>query len=61
MEDLEDSFKANEKAGLALLDLTAAYDTVGHCGLHLKLLRTIPDHQMVSFIMEMLTNHSFTP
>lgn len=59
-QDLEDSFQANEKAGFALLDLTAAYDTVWHCGLHLKLLRTIPHRHIVSFIMEMLANRSFT-
>ena len=41
------------------LDLTAAYDTVWHRGLHLKLLRTIPDRHMVRFIMEMLSNRSF--
>lgn len=42
-----------------LLDLTAAYDTVWLGGLHMKLLETIPDKYMVSFIMEMLSNHSF--
>ncbi|KAJ3582285.1 hypothetical protein NHX12_015656, partial [Muraenolepis orangiensis] len=36
-----------------------AYDTVWHRGLHLKLLRTIPDRHMVKFIMEMLSNRSF--
>ena len=59
-QDLEDSFQANAKAGVVLLDLTAAYDTVWHRGLHLKLLRTIPDRHMVNFIMEMLSNRSFT-
>ena len=59
-QDIEDSFQANEKAGVVLLDLTAAYDTVWHRGLHLKLLRTIPDRHMVKFIMEMLSNRSFT-
>ena len=41
------------------LDLTAAYDTVWRRGLHLKLLRIIPDRHMVGFIMEMLSNRSF--
>uniref|UniRef100_A0A3B1KFH3 Reverse transcriptase domain-containing protein n=1 Tax=Astyanax mexicanus TaxID=7994 RepID=A0A3B1KFH3_ASTMX len=41
------------------LDLTAAYDTVWLRGLHMKLLDTIPDKHMVSFIMEILSNHSF--
>ena len=43
----------------AFLDLTAAYDTVWHRGLHLKLLRIILDRHMVGFIMEMLSNRSF--
>ena len=58
-QDIEDSFQDNEKAGVVFLDLTAAYDTVWHRGLHLKLLRTIPDRHMVRFIMEMLSNRSF--
>ncbi|KAJ3582539.1 hypothetical protein NHX12_000503, partial [Muraenolepis orangiensis] len=57
--DIEDSFQDNEKAGVVYLDLTAAYDTVWHRGLHLKLLRTIPDRHMVKFIMETLSNRSF--
>lgn len=60
-QDLQDSFQANEKAGFALLDLTAAYDTVWHRGLHLKPKRTIPDRHTANFIMEMLANRSFTP
>ncbi|KAJ3591985.1 hypothetical protein NHX12_007115 [Muraenolepis orangiensis] len=58
-QDIDDSFQAKEKVGVVLLDLTAAYDTVWHRGLHLKLLRTIPDRHMVKFIMEMLSNRSF--
>ena len=58
-QDIEDSFQNNEKAGVVFLDLSAAYDTVWHRGLHLKLLRTIPDRHMVRFIMEMLSNRSF--
>ena len=34
------------------------YDTVWHRGLHLKLLRIIPDRHMVGFIKEMLSNRS---
>ena len=58
-QDIEDSFQHNEKAGVVFLDLTAAYDTAWHRGLHLKLLRIIPDRHMVGFIMEMLSNRSF--
>lgn len=57
--DIEESFQAGEKAGAVFLDLTAAYDTVWLRGLHMKLLDTIPDKHMVSFIMEMLSNRSF--
>ena len=59
-QDIEDTFQRGEKAGVVLLDLTAAYDTVWLRGLHLKLLKTIPDRHMVGFIMEMLSNRSFT-
>ena len=58
-QDIEDSFQHNEKAGVVFLDLTAAYDTVWHRGLHLKLLRIIPDRHIVGFIIEMLSNRSF--
>ena len=58
-QDIEDSFQHNEKAGVVFLDLTAAYDTVWHRGLHLKLLRIIPDRHMLGFIMDMLSNRSF--
>ena len=41
------------------VDLTAAYDTVWHCGLTCKLLRLLPDRHMVHMIMEMVRNRSF--
>ena len=59
-QDIEDTFQVGEKAGVVLLDLTAAYDTVWHRGLHLKLLQLIPDRHIVNFIMEMLRNRRFT-
>ena len=59
-QDIEDSFQKGEKVCAVFLDLTAAYDTVWLHGLHLKLLQTIPGRHMVGFIMEMLTNLSFT-
>ncbi|KAL7878943.1 hypothetical protein AOLI_G00099170 [Acnodon oligacanthus] len=58
-QDIEDSFQDNDKAGVVFLDLTAAYDTVWHRGLHVKLLRTIPDWHMERFIIEMQVNCSF--
>ena len=58
-QDIEDSIQSGEKAGTVFLDLTAAYDTVWLCRLHMKRLETIPDKHIVSFIMEMLSNRSF--
>ena len=57
---IEAGFEINQKVGVALVDLTAAYDTVWLRGLHLQLLRMLPDRHMVSFVMELLTNRSFT-
>ena len=42
------------------VDLIAAYDTVWHRGLTCKLLRLLPDRDMVHMIMEMVSNRSFT-
>ena len=42
------------------VDLTAAYDTVWHNGLTCKLLRLLPDRNMVQMTMEMVGNRSFT-
>ena len=45
-QNIEDSFSA-KKAGAVFVDLTAAYDTVWHCGLTCKLLRLLPDRHMI--------------
>ena len=58
--DIEDTFQAGDKAGVVFLDLTAAYDTVWLRGLHLKLIQTLPDRHFVDYILEILTNRSFT-
>ena len=50
-EDIEARFEQNQNVGVALVDRTAAYDTVWLRGLHLKLLRMLPDRHMVSFVM----------
>ena len=42
-----------------MVDLTAAYDTVWHQGLALKLLRIILDRHLVRFIMNILSNCNF--
>ena len=56
----QDSFEAKKNAGAVFIDLTATYDTVWHRGLTCKLLRLLPDKQMVKMIMELVRNRSFT-
>ena len=55
-QNIEDSFKDKKKAGAVFIDLTAAYDTFWHRGLTCKLLRLLPDKQMVRMIMELVRN-----
>ena len=59
-QNIEDFFEAKKKAGGVFVDLTAAYDTVWHRGLTCKLLRLLPDKHMVTMIMELVQNRSFT-
>ena len=59
VHDIESAFQRKEKFGTVLIDLTAAYDTVWHRGLYLKLLKLIPDVKLVRFIMLLLQNRSF--
>ena len=60
MQNIEDSFEAKKKAGAVFVDMTAAYDTVWHCGLTCELLRLLPYKHMVRMIMEFVWNRSFT-
>ena len=41
------------------VNMTAAYDTVWHCGLTCKLLRLLPNKHMVQMIIELVWNRSF--
>ena len=50
-ENIESAFSKNMKAGTFLVDLSAAYDTVWHRGLTLKLLQIIPSKDIVRMIM----------
>ena len=59
-QNIEDFFEAKKKAGAVFINLTAAYDTVWHCGLTCKLLRLLADKHMVRMIMELVRNRSFT-
>ena len=58
-DDIETGFQDCQKIGVILVDLTAAYDTVWLRGLHLKLLRLVPNSHIVKFVMELLSNRSF--
>ena len=53
------SFDKKQKAGLVLVDLSAACDTVWHRRLTLKLLRTIPSKEMVTFILSFISQYRF--
>ena len=59
-QEIEDSFSAKKNADVVFVDLMAAYDTVWHRGLTCKLLLLLPDRYMVSFIIRLVRNHSFT-
>ena len=59
-QNIKDLFEAMKKAGVVLVNLTAAYDTVWHCGLTCMLLRLLLDKHMVQMIMELARNKSFT-
>ena len=58
-EDIETAFENRKKCGAVFVDLSAAYDTVWHRGLTLKMLQLIPNKHMVRFIRELITNRSF--
>ena len=52
-QNIKDSFEAKKKASTIFVNLTAAYDTLWHCGLTYKLLRLLLDKHMVRMIMEL--------
>ena len=58
-EDIETAFENRKKCGAVFVDLSAAYDTVWHRGLALKMLQLIPNKHMVQFTRELITNRSF--
>jgi len=57
--DIEESYEGRCKASRVLVDLTAAYYTVWHQGLALKLLQTSCDRHLVRFIVDISSNRSF--
>jgi len=58
-QNIEQAFDDKNVFGAIFLDLTAAYDTVWHLGLHLKLLKVLACQPMLNFIMELLYSRSF--
>ena len=58
-QSIEQAFDSKHVTGAVFLDLTAAYDTVWHQGLHLKLQRLISSGHLTDFIMELLYTRSF--
>ena len=51
-EDIETAFENRNECGTVFVDLSAAYDTVWHIGLVLKMLQLIPNTHKVRFISE---------
>ena len=56
---IERAFDKKEKVGAVFVDLSAAYDTIWHRGLTLKLLRTVPSKNLVQVVMTMILCRSF--
>ena len=59
-ETIEDAFDKKEITRSVFIDLTAAYDTVWHHGLHVKLQQMLTSNHLINFIMELLYTRSFT-
>ena len=59
-ETIEDVFDKKEITGSVFVDLTAAYDTVWHLGLRVKLQRMLTSNNQINFIIELLYTRSFT-
>ena len=59
-QKIEDSFLAKKKGGAVFVIFTAVYDTVWHRGFTCKLLHLFLYRHIVSLIMELVCNQSFT-
>ena len=59
IDDIEARFERNDKCGAVLIDLSAAYDSVWHRGLKLKLNNVIPYKSLVNFVMTMIASRGF--
>ena len=52
--------RSQHRQSLAAVDLTAANDNVWHRGLTCKLFRLLPHKHIISMIMELVRNQSYT-
>ena len=57
---IEGAYDEKEITGSVFIDLTAAYDTVWHQGLRVKLQRMLTSNHLINFIMELPYARSFT-
>ena len=58
-QHIEDGFELGQITGAAFIDLTAAYDTINHRRLLVKLLMLTDDVPLTKFIRTMLSNRRF--
>ena len=56
---IEDGFEEKQITGTVFVDLTAAYDTVNHKTLLLKVAKMIKNKKIVSIIQSLLENRRF--
>ena len=56
---IEDGFEQRQITGAVFVDLTAAYDTVNHRGLLLKLSKTLKNKTIVDIIRSLIENRKF--
>lgn len=57
INNTEAAFQRNEKFGTVFIDLTAAYDTVWHKSLYLKLLKTLHNLKLIKFLMVIIQDN----
>ena len=56
---IEDGYERGEVTGTVFVDLTAAYDTVNHRALKLKIAKMIENTTIVHIICSLLSNRMF--
>lgn len=58
-EFIEDGFERKEMTGVALIDLTAAYDTINHKTLLTKTYNTLMDYNLTKIVESLLCNRRY--